>query len=69
MPRYFTQFGGRAGGGKTATRADDDWYSRPLLADLYVPEHQARETGLVDARGRDILRAPNPMGFGKDDEW
>lgn len=69
MPRYFTQFGGRAGGGKTATRADDGWYDRPLLPDLFLPEHVAVNTGLLDARGRPIMRAPNPCGFGKDGDW
>lgn len=50
-------------------RADDDWYSRPLLPDLFLPEHVAVNTGLLDANGKPIMRAPNPCGFGKDGDW
>jgi len=34
-----------------------------------VPEHVAVDTGLIDLDGNAIMRAPNPIGFGKDDEW
>lgn len=60
MARYFTA--------PRAARADwsDDY---PLLPDIHVPEHRPVDTGLVDVRGDPIMRAPNPMGFGRDDEW
>ena len=64
MPRYFSA------PPPNAPRADsDDWYFDPLLPDLYVPEHQPVNTGLVDVRGAAIMRAPNPVGFGRDSEW
>lgn len=34
-----------------------------------VCDHEATDTGLVDINGDAIMRAPNPIGFGKDDEW
>lgn len=63
MSRYFTQ---RAAPAKAD---DDDWFARPLIVDPYVSEHQPIDTGLVDIRGAAIMRAPNPMGFGRDGEW
>lgn len=62
MSRYFTQ---RAA---PSPRADwDNCY--PLLPDLHVAEHQPIDTGLIDVRGAAIMRAPNPIGFGRDGEW
>lgn len=34
-----------------------------------VSDHTATDTGLIDANGDCIMRAPRPMGFGRDDEW
>lgn len=34
-----------------------------------VSDHNATDTGLLDANGYTIMRAPNPIGFGKDEEW
>lgn len=34
-----------------------------------VSEHVAIDTGLIDKDGYPIMRAPNPIGFGKDEEW
>ena len=46
------------------------WYDNgPLLPDLGVPEHVPTDTGLVDMQGRPIMRAPRPVGFGRDREW
>jgi len=45
------------------------WESDPLLPSLTVPDFVAIETGLLDAHGDPIMRAPNPMGFGRDGEW
>lgn len=63
MSRYFTQL-------PAPLRADDDdWYGRPLIVDPYVAEHHPVDTGLVDIRGCAIMRACNPIGFGRDGEW
>lgn len=60
MARYFTA--------PRQTRADwsDDY---PLLPDIHVPEHKPIDTGLLDKHGDAIMRGPNPMGFGRDNEW
>lgn len=36
---------------------------------LTVSDHEAADAGLMDINGDTIMRAPNPMGFGKDEEW
>lgn len=36
---------------------------------LTVDEHVATDTGLLDVDGNEIWRSPNPVGFGRDDEW
>lgn len=36
---------------------------------ITVDEHVATDTGLIDADGNSIMRAPNPVGFGRDEEW
>jgi len=51
-------------------RADrDDWWEPGLCPDLWVPDHRPVDTGLVDIRGDAIMRAPYPIGFGRDGEW
>lgn len=57
MARYYVR--PRAGG-------DDE---SPLLPYLDVPEHLPHDTGLIDLNGDPILRAPRPIGFGRDAEW
>lgn len=62
MSRYFVR----------ASKANDDEYwpdAAPLITSLEVSDHQAIDTGLLSSSGEIIMRAPNPMGFGKDDEW
>lgn len=44
-------------------------YSAPMVPALSVSDHDAKDTGLLDANGDRIMRAPNPMGFGRDGEW
>jgi len=64
MARYFTK---RA----CPPRADDDGYY-PVGNSWHVPtvsDHEATDTGLLDANGDPIMRAPNPIGFGRDEEW
>ena len=59
MPRYFTR---RAV--KSQTRSAGWWSDEGLtLINLSVPDHEATDTGLIDANGDAIMRAPNPMGF------
>jgi len=53
------------------TRSDDDGYY-PVGNSWSVPtvsDHEATDTGLLDVNGDPIMRAPNPIGFGRDDEW
>lgn len=47
-----------------------DYYTEPLrLTHLEVDGHESIDTGLVTINGDAIMRLPNPIGFGKDDEW
>ncbi len=61
MPRYFTK----------RPRADDEYWEpmSPLLTSIEVCDHEATDTGLLDADGSSIFRAPNPIGFGRDEDW
>lgn len=63
MSRYFSR--------AQAIRPKADWSDDdyPLIPAINVPEHEAADTGLLDAKGNTIWRAPNPMGFGRDGEW
>lgn len=63
MSRYFSQ--------PQAIRPRADWIDEcnPLLPSLTVSDSVAIDTGLLDAHGDSIMRAPNPMGFGRDGEW
>lgn len=47
----------------------DDIYEGDHCPELTVDEHVAVDTGLLDADGNSIWRAPNPLGFGRDSEW
>jgi hypothetical protein len=63
MARYFAKPANRV-------RADDEWeYCSPLMTNITVNDHEPVDTGLFDAAGNRIMRAPNPVGFGRDDEW
>lgn len=67
MPRYF-----RKPPAPRSYEDDDedyDWPSDPLITNLEVIESEAVFTGLLDSDGEPIWRAPNPIGFGRDDEW
>lgn len=66
MPRYFAKRPRSEGW------AGDDLYDDErgsLQPDITVDDHVAVDTGLIDADGNSIFRAPNPIGFGRDDEW
>lgn len=44
--------------------SDDNW--EPVGNAWHIPaasDHEAADTGLLDADGNSIMRAPNPMGF------
>lgn len=61
MSRYFTR-------PRSFFVADEVW-SEPMIPAITVADHEAAETGLLDHNGDPIWRAPNPMGFSKDEEW
>lgn len=63
MPRYFTQR-------SKAWIEDEEAWDAPIVANIpTVSDHEPINTGLLDSNGDAIMRAPNPCGFGKDDEW
>jgi len=66
MPRYFT----RAAKPRALWIEDDhdmpDMRHDPLPE---VSEHVAVDTGLLDARGETIMRAPDAIGFGRREGW
>lgn len=67
MPRYFTR-----PTCKPALQVRADVYDAdtpPFVTNLTVCDHEATDTGLIDLNGDPIMRAPRPMGFGRDDEW
>jgi len=39
------------------------WDAGPLLPSIQAAELQPTDTGILDSRGRKILRAPEPVGF------
>lgn len=54
MNRYFS----------APSKVRSDWCEdAPLVPDLSVPDHQPRDTGLIDRFGNPILCGPNPVGF------
>lgn len=67
MARYFTRPVVKQ---SLTPRASDDWW--PTGNSWHIPtvsDHDATDTGLIDANGDPIMRAPNPIGFGRDEEW
>lgn len=60
MSRYFR-----------ATKPRADWLDNdsPLIPSLTVSDHAPIKTGLIWHDGEPIMRTPNPMGFGRDEEW
>ena len=47
----------------------DDVFVDSMRPALNVPDHEATDTGLLDANGNQIMRAPRAMGFGRRSEW
>ena len=62
MARYYTR-------AVKAFWVEDDFYEVSDSPSLTVDDHEPVDTGLLDADGNTIWRAPNPIGFGKDEEW
>lgn len=48
---------------------DEEWIAPSLMPDLTVDEAEPEFIGILDADGNPIFRMPNPIGFGRDDEW
>ncbi len=64
MPRYFTARRTKS------WVADEDTWEVPLATAIpTVCDHEATDTGIVDLNGDPIMRAPRPIGFGRDEEW
>lgn len=63
MARYFSR--------PTSLWVEDEAaWDAPICANMpTISDHEAINTGLLDANGQTIWRAPNPVGFGRDDEW
>lgn len=62
MSRYFTR-------PAKAFYVEDEVYGEAMLPAITVPDHVPTNTGLLDAHGDVIWRSPNPMGFGKGEDW
>jgi len=54
-----------------ASKPHADWWNddNPLVPSLEAAEFVATDTGLIWETGEPIMREPNPLGFGRDDEW
>lgn len=62
MPRYFSR-------PRDWVADEPDWdFAEPRNVPT-VSDHEPVDTGLLDSNGMSIMRAANPCGFGKDDEW
>lgn len=61
MPRYAIN--------RPASFIEDDVWAEPARNEIFVPVADPIETGLLDADGNAIFRLPNPIGFGRDEEW
>lgn len=61
MPRYVS---------RPRAEADCDHWSLDRLEPVpTVSEAEAVDTGLLDVHGVPLMRLPNPIGFGRDEEW
>lgn len=41
----------------------------PLIPGCDVDSNEPADTGLVTTTGEPIMRLPNPIGFGRNEEW
>jgi len=54
---------------KAKLRSWDMEDDEPFRPHLDVDGHEPCDTGLICVTGEPIMRLPNPIGFGRDDEW
>lgn len=72
MARYFTR---PRAATVFAPGQDWDWCEQPdfgspsRVGGFEVDDFAPTDTGLLDSNGDCVMRAPNPIGFGRDDEW
>jgi hypothetical protein len=50
----------------TSWNYDED---EPFRPNLTVDDHKPVKTGLLWPDGEPIMRLPNPMGFGRNEDW
>ena len=50
-------------------QVEDDWYHDPMIPSITTCDHEPVDTGLLDSNGDPIMRAPRPVGFGRDGDW
>ena len=64
MSRYFIR-------PRSLERVQDEFWDdeAPLLPNVSVADHEATDTGILDAHGDPIWGSPNPIGYGRNDEW
>ena len=60
MAKYFTRGFGHIG------EELEFWEDEEIVRDISVCDHEAVDTGLLDATGESIWRAPNGIGFGAE---
>lgn len=65
MSRYFT----RRAPVRATLYVENEHYGRAQSHVPDVPDHEPSFTGLLDASGEEIWRAPRAVGFGRRDEW
>lgn len=67
MPRYAKPRSHRIDhwDGEHPSFGDDE----PAQTQISVDDHEAIDTGLVWPNGEPVMRLPNPMGFGRDEDW
>ena len=45
------------------------YWAEACRREYLVDDHEPKATGILDQYGREIMRLPNPIGFGRNDEW
>lgn len=54
---------------KIKPRSFDFDEDEPLRVNLEVSDHEPVETGLLWPDGEPVMRMPNPIGFGRNEDW
>ncbi len=55
--------------GPARSWVEDETYAEPARLEITVSDAQPVPTGILDASGSEFFRLPNPIGFGRDEEW